>query len=89
MGDLSEDSFAFSSAMPRQGRRTASSVGATKRAAPTPYSGARLDANATTATPLARRAAVWLKTAADSLAAAPPHHCLHHAAAVATCERAR
>jgi hypothetical protein len=36
---------------------------------PTPYSEAQLDPNATSATPLARRAAVRLKTAADSLAA--------------------
>ena len=63
--DLLDDSFAFSSAMPRQGRRTASAALEHKRAAPAPYSEARLDTNATIATPLTRRAAVRLKTAAD------------------------
>ena len=62
---LPDDSFAFSSAMPRLGRRTASGVGATKRAAPTPYSDARLDTTATTKQPLLRSAAVRLGAAAD------------------------
>ena len=44
-----------------------SSAGGAKRAAPPPYSEAELDTNATTATPLTRRAAVRFGAAADHL----------------------